>query len=110
MHSTNLDAISTPANFEEALALSKNYWLSFEIGDATGGGYDTLPFVEAHHDRIALIYLKDRQGPQEHAMGRRRYPLSRYSAAGERPEIPVALLRRLRLQNCRPSGRREAIL
>ncbi len=61
MHSTNPDAISTPANYAEALALSKNYWLSFDIGDATGGGYDTLPFVEAHHDRIALIYLKDRR-------------------------------------------------
>ena len=61
MHPTNPDAISTPANFEEALALSKNYWMSFDIGDATGGGYDPLPFVEAHHDRIALIYLKDRR-------------------------------------------------
>ena len=50
-----------PANFEEALALSKNYWISFDIGDATGGGYDALPFVETHHDRIALIYLKDRR-------------------------------------------------
>jgi sugar phosphate isomerase/epimerase len=61
MHPTDPDAISTPANFEEALALSKNYWMSFDIGDATGAGYETLPFVEAHHDRIALIYLKDRR-------------------------------------------------
>lgn len=61
MHPTNSDAIATPANFEEALSFSKNYWISFDIGDATGGGYDTLPFVEAHHDRIALIYLKDRR-------------------------------------------------
>jgi len=60
MHPTNPDAISTPANFEQALALSKNYWMSFDIGDATGGGYDTLSFVEAHENRIALIYLKDR--------------------------------------------------
>lgn len=61
MHPASPDTISTPAHFEEALALSKNYWMSFDIGDATGGGYDTLPFVEAHHDRIALIYLKDRR-------------------------------------------------
>lgn len=60
MNPANPDSISTPSNFEQALALSKNYWMSFDIGDATGGGYDTLPFVEAHHDRIALIYLKDR--------------------------------------------------
>jgi sugar phosphate isomerase/epimerase len=61
MHPGDANAISTPANFEEALALSKNYWMSFDIGDATGGGYDALPFVDAHHDRIALIYLKDRR-------------------------------------------------
>lgn len=61
MHPANPDAISTPANFEEAMALSKNYWMSFDIGDATGGGYDTLPFLETHHDRVALIYLKDRR-------------------------------------------------
>jgi sugar phosphate isomerase/epimerase len=35
--------------------------MSFDIGDATGGGYDSLKFVEAHHDRIALLYLKDRR-------------------------------------------------
>jgi sugar phosphate isomerase/epimerase len=61
LHPADPDTISTPANFEGALALSKNYWISFDIGDATGGGYDALPFVDAHHDRIALIYLKDRR-------------------------------------------------
>jgi sugar phosphate isomerase/epimerase len=61
MHPANPEAISTPANFEQALALSKNYWMSFDIGDATGGGYDALSFVEAHHNRIALVYLKDRR-------------------------------------------------
>jgi sugar phosphate isomerase/epimerase len=61
MHPASPDSISTPAQFEEALALSNNYWLSFDIGDATGGGYDTLPFLAAHHGRIALIYLKDRR-------------------------------------------------
>lgn len=61
MHPSDPDAISTPASFAEALGLSKNYWISFDIGDATGGGYDALPFVDTHHDRIALVYLKDRR-------------------------------------------------
>jgi hypothetical protein len=61
MHPTNPDEIATPENFEQALTLSKNYWMSFDIGDATGGGYAALPFVEAHHDRIVLMYLKDRR-------------------------------------------------
>jgi sugar phosphate isomerase/epimerase len=35
--------------------------MSFDIGDATGSGYDSLKFVEAHLDRLSLIYLKDRR-------------------------------------------------
>jgi sugar phosphate isomerase/epimerase len=55
------DVISTPAQYEEAVALSKSYSMSFDIGDATGGGYDSLGFVEQHHDGIGLLYLKDRR-------------------------------------------------
>jgi sugar phosphate isomerase/epimerase len=61
MNPTNPDAIAKPEQYEEAVALSKSYRMSFDIGDATGGGYETLKFVEAHLDRIALIYLKDRR-------------------------------------------------
>jgi sugar phosphate isomerase/epimerase len=61
MSSTDPDAIATPQQFEEAVKLSRNYWMSFDIGDATGGGYDSLKFVEAHHERIHLLYLKDRR-------------------------------------------------
>jgi sugar phosphate isomerase/epimerase len=35
--------------------------MSFDIGDATAGGYDALKFVEDHHDKIVLLYLKDRR-------------------------------------------------
>jgi hypothetical protein len=61
MHATDPDVIAKPENFEEAVSLSKSYWMSFDIGDATGGGYDSLKFVDAHHDRIALLYIKDRR-------------------------------------------------
>jgi sugar phosphate isomerase/epimerase len=61
MSVTDPDVIAKPENFEEAVSLSKSYWMSFDIGDATGGGYDSLKFVEAHHDRIALLYIKDRR-------------------------------------------------
>jgi len=61
MNASNPDTIAKPENFEAAMAVSKNYWTSFDIGDATGGGYDALKFVEAHHERIALLYLKDRR-------------------------------------------------
>jgi len=61
MSVTNPDIIAKPENFEEAVSLSRSYWMSLDVGDATGGGYDSLKFVEEHHDRIALIYLKDRR-------------------------------------------------
>lgn len=61
MHPTNPDTIARPEQYEEAVALSKSYGMSFDIGDATGSGYDSLQFVETHLDRIDLIYLKDRR-------------------------------------------------
>ena len=61
MSVTNPDVIAKPENFAEAVSLSKNYWISFDIGDASGGGYDALKFVEVYHDRIGLLYLKDRR-------------------------------------------------
>jgi hypothetical protein len=61
MSATDPDVIAKPEQFEQAVSLSKSYCMSFDIGDATGGGYDSLKFVEAHHDRIHLIYLKDRR-------------------------------------------------
>ena len=61
MSVTNPDVIAKPENFAEAVSISPSYWVSFDIGDATGGGYDSLKFVEDHHDRIALLYIKDRR-------------------------------------------------
>ncbi|HEX3742480.1 MAG TPA: hypothetical protein VHW09_01060 [Bryobacteraceae bacterium] len=61
MHPANPDTIALPEQYEEAVGLSKRYGMSFDIGDATGGGYDTLPFVEKHLSRIGLLYLKDRR-------------------------------------------------
>jgi sugar phosphate isomerase/epimerase len=61
MSATNPDVIAKPENYEEAMSLSKSYWMSLDVGDATGGGYDSLKFVAEHHDRIALLYLKDRR-------------------------------------------------
>jgi sugar phosphate isomerase/epimerase len=58
---TDPDVISKPAQYDKAVSLSGNYRISFDIGDATGGGYDSLAFVKDRLDRIAVIYLKDRR-------------------------------------------------
>jgi len=62
MNAANPDAISKPESYLEAVSISRNYWISLDMGDATGGGWVDLPkFVQDHHDRIALLYLKDRK-------------------------------------------------
>jgi sugar phosphate isomerase/epimerase len=58
---TDPDVISKPAQYDKAVSLSRSYRISFDIGDATGGGYDSLAFVKDRLDRIAVIYLKDRR-------------------------------------------------
>ena len=58
---TNPEVISTPAQYDKALSLSRSYRISFDIGDGTGGGYDSLAFVKDRLDHIAVIYLKDRR-------------------------------------------------
>ena len=58
---TNPEVISTPAKYDKALSLSRNYRISFDIGDGTGGGYDSLAFVKDRLEHIAVIYLKDRR-------------------------------------------------
>jgi sugar phosphate isomerase/epimerase len=58
---TNPEVISRPAQYDKALSLSRSYRISFDIGDGTGGGYDSLAFVKDRLDHIAVIYLKDRR-------------------------------------------------
>jgi sugar phosphate isomerase/epimerase len=61
MNSGNPDQIAKPESFAAGAALSKNFRIAFDIGDATGGGYDALQFVKDYHDKIALLYIKDRK-------------------------------------------------
>ena len=53
--------ISRPQDFAAAVALSKNFRVCIDIGDATGAGWDALSFVQEHHDVIYGVYLKDRR-------------------------------------------------
>jgi sugar phosphate isomerase/epimerase len=57
----NPSVIAKPADYDEALSYSKSYVLSVDVGDALGGGWDPLEFVKNHHDRITVLYLKDRR-------------------------------------------------
>jgi sugar phosphate isomerase/epimerase len=57
---TDPDAMSKPADFEEAMTYSKHFGSSIDIGDATGGGWDTLKFIQDTHPRIFSLNIKDR--------------------------------------------------
>ncbi len=58
--STDPDVMSKPADFEEVMGYSKNFGSSIDIGDATGGGWDTLKFIQDTHERVFSLNIKDR--------------------------------------------------
>lgn len=60
MNTVDPDAMSKPADFEEAFSYSKNFGSSIDTGDTTAGGWDVLKFIEVTHDRVFSLNLKDR--------------------------------------------------
>jgi sugar phosphate isomerase/epimerase len=67
-HSDNKhpNEFSSPESFGEALAMSKRFAVNLDIGHFTAAGYDPVEYIQAHHDRIVVLHLKDRkkdQGP-----------------------------------------------
>ena len=57
---------ATPASFTSALAMSPHFRVNLDIGHFTAADFDAIAFLEAHHDRITNLHLKDRkksQGP-----------------------------------------------
>ena len=58
---TDPDVIAHPADYEEAISYSPRCAIEIDIGDATGAGFDILPFVRKNHARIERIELKDRK-------------------------------------------------
>jgi sugar phosphate isomerase/epimerase len=59
--STNPDLIMVPADYLEVVGYSKNYGIDLDTGDATGGGFDVMPFFREHHDKFISLHLKDRK-------------------------------------------------
>ncbi len=60
MNTTDPDLMAKPADFEEAFGYSKNFGSSIDVGDATGGGWDALKFIQDTHSRVFSLNLKDK--------------------------------------------------
>lgn len=50
-----------PESFAKALTMSKQFRINLDIGHFVAAGYDPIPFIEAHHDQITILHLKDRK-------------------------------------------------
>ena len=55
----NPDEVATPESFETVMAASKYLGANLDVGHYTEAGYDPIPFLEKHHDRITNLHLKD---------------------------------------------------
>ncbi|MEP6715075.1 MAG: sugar phosphate isomerase/epimerase [Terriglobia bacterium] len=54
------EQFATPESFDKILSFSKFIGINLDIGHFTAAGYDPIPYIELHHDRITNIHLKDR--------------------------------------------------
>jgi sugar phosphate isomerase/epimerase len=55
---------ATPQSFTSALAMSPLFRVNLDIGHFTAADFDALALLEAHHDKITNLHLKDRKKHQ----------------------------------------------
>jgi sugar phosphate isomerase/epimerase len=58
---TDPNQFAKPESFAAAMALSKYFAVNLDIGHFFAAGYDPVEYIEAHHDRISNLHLKDRK-------------------------------------------------
>ncbi len=58
-NTTTPDEVATPESFDAVMSASKYLGANLDVGHYTEAGYDPIPFIEQHHDRITNLHLKD---------------------------------------------------
>lgn len=59
-NATDPNLMSTPDKLLRVTDYSDRFYMQFDIGDCTGAGFDALPFVEQHYERLSGVHLKDK--------------------------------------------------
>jgi sugar phosphate isomerase/epimerase len=60
-NTTDPDEVCTPESFATVMAASQYFGANLDIGHYTEAGFDPVPFIEQHHDRITNLHLKDKK-------------------------------------------------
>ncbi|MBO0859972.1 MAG: sugar phosphate isomerase/epimerase, partial [Chloracidobacterium sp.] len=50
-----------PESFSAAMAMSKYFAVNLDVGHFFAAGFDPIAYIEANHDRITNLHLKDRK-------------------------------------------------
>jgi sugar phosphate isomerase/epimerase len=59
------EQFAKPETFEKIMSFSPYIGVNLDIGHFTAAGYDAVPFIRRHYDRITNLHLKDRlKNPQ----------------------------------------------
>jgi sugar phosphate isomerase/epimerase len=57
---TDPEQFAKPESFAAALEMSKYFMINLDIGHFVSAGYDPVEYIKQHHDRIAVLHIKDR--------------------------------------------------
>ncbi|MGP8245960.1 MAG: sugar phosphate isomerase/epimerase family protein [Bryobacteraceae bacterium] len=60
-HTEDPNQFATPESFAAAMALTPLFWVNLDIGHFTAAGYDPVAYIREHHERIAVLHIKDRK-------------------------------------------------